>query len=131
MVLHDWVGNFEAVCVTPQARGSIYASDPILKAVEITEVLMSISTIGDAVQPGMMDFKPRPAEENERPRTLSAEAMGKAETAVSLSQRAVSNVGGSAASEATYDPSVVLHETLSMMNGYGGDAVKAGGGFGH
>ena len=92
---------------------------------------MAIGTIGDVSQSGMLDIQPRPAEENERPRTLSSEAMGKNESLVSISQRAVSGVGGNEASEAAYDPSVVLTEALSMMNGYGGDAVKAGGGFGH
>ena len=92
---------------------------------------MAIGTIGDVGQTGMMDIQPRPAEENERPRTLSSEAMGQKDSLVSLSQRAVSGVGGNAASERAYDPSVVLHEALTMMNGYGGDAVKAGGGFGH
>ena len=92
---------------------------------------MAIGMIGEVSQPGMMDIQPRPAEENERPRTLSSEAMGKNETSVSISQRAVSSVGGNASAEAAYDPSVVLNEALTMMNGYGGDAVKAGGGFGH
>ena len=92
---------------------------------------MAVSMIGEAAPPGMLDIQPRPAEENARPRTLSAEAMGKAETQVSLSQRAVSKVGGDSKAETAYDPAVVLTEALSMMNGYGGDAVKAGGGFGH
>ena len=92
---------------------------------------MAIGLVGDVAQPGMLDIQPRPAEENERPRNLSSEAMGKADSQVSLSDRAVSGVGGNASSKAAYDPSVVLHEALSMMNGYGGDAVKAGGGFGH
>ncbi len=92
---------------------------------------MMVGLIGESAPPGMMDIQPRPAEENAKPRTLSSEAMGKGETMVSLSQRAVSNVGGHAKAQTAYDPAVVLTEALSMMNGYGGDAVKAGGGFGH
>ena len=93
---------------------------------------MSISVIGEATSEGILKISPKPTQANDSPReALSVGISGTGEGSVSISKRAVSQVGGTSAAGPAYDPSVVLHETLNMMNGYGGDAVKAGGGFGH